>query len=285
MKKGLSLLLCLAIILSSTTICFGASVKKPTLKSADVLYEMEYGCSNTIGLYWKWDKKNSGYDVYAAHNNSKYSKVGTVKKQKVQTMRLSEGGKGKIVFRYDAPKKQGTYKFKVKAYKIIKGKKHYSSFSNAKSVPLQSNYPNFSARNYFKNWDNTFDLTIWNWYHTHDVEIDLTSIYFYDITKNQVVCGATPLCYNLNLTGNKQFTDAALYTGTFGIKSGNVCYLTFKANKNNVFTNPDLDSMKYEVYYNFTYNGKTYKACSSLAKSVYFTPDAYSTCGFDFYEY
>ncbi|MCB6994532.1 hypothetical protein LI177_13680 [bacterium 210820-DFI.6.37] len=80
---------------------------------------------------WKKVKGAKGYEVYRATKaKGKYKKVKTIKNGKTVTWTNKKLKEGKNYF------------YKVRAYKLVKGKKQYSKFSTAEwAVP--TNYPNW----------------------------------------------------------------------------------------------------------------------------------------------
>lgn len=262
MKKGLSLLLCLAIIFSSTTICFGASnsIKQPKISYGDVLDEYSYA-DNSIGLYWKWDKKVTGYDIYAEYEGRGFEKIDSIKKSKNLTIVTSRSEEKKFTYVYDADYITGKYTFKIKAYKIINGKKHYSKYSNKKVVNMQSELPNYQVTPYYIN--GYIYMMFDNWYHTYDVEVDLTSIILYNKYDGRVECGALPAGYMRG--GSTELLPFPNYR-SFSVKNDKLYTAVFSPNSKVLGT--DVDSGIYGVYYKFIYNNKEYVGYADSTQSI-----------------
>lgn len=77
----------------------------------------------SIGISWKKVSGASGYSVYrATSKNGKYTRVATTKKTSFTNTKL---------------KRKKTYYYKVRAYKTVKGKKYYGSYSDIKKLKLK----------------------------------------------------------------------------------------------------------------------------------------------------
>lgn len=90
--------------------------------------------SSKIKLTWNKNKDATGYDIYGTQCKTKIKKLKTVKKAGYTVKKV---GKSKI-------KSDRSYKFYVKAYKLINGKKVYISKSNTAHVKMtpSSKYAN-----------------------------------------------------------------------------------------------------------------------------------------------
>lgn len=79
--------------------------------------------SGSVKLKWKKVKKASGYEVYRSiGNKKKWKRVAVLKKN------------SKITWKQKKMKKGKKYFYKVRAYRIVKGRKYQGSFSKVKSV-------------------------------------------------------------------------------------------------------------------------------------------------------
>lgn len=81
-----------------------------------------------VTLGWTRDPAVTGYEIYMATSKSgKYSKIATITKNSVTSYKKTKLTKNKI------------YYFKIRAYKIIKGKKQYGAYSNIVSGTPKEN--------------------------------------------------------------------------------------------------------------------------------------------------
>ena len=95
------------------------TVAKTTLKKAKK-------SGRKAQLTWKKVKAATGYEVYqATKKNGKYTKVKTVKKNKVVTCKTK------------SLKRKKTYFFKVRTYRKVAGTTVYGAFSNVKKVTVK----------------------------------------------------------------------------------------------------------------------------------------------------
>ena len=93
-----------------------AKVKKVTAKAK----------KRTAVISWKKVKGASGYEVYrSTKKNGKYAAVKTINKGKTVTFTNKNLKKGK------------TYYYKVRAYKVVSGKKVYGKFSTIKKIKFK----------------------------------------------------------------------------------------------------------------------------------------------------
>lgn len=79
-----------------------------------------------IQIRWKRDEKATGYQIYMKTGaKGKYKLIKTIKKNKTVTYTKKKLKKGK------------TYYFKVRAYKTIRGKKNFGSYSSVKKMKVK----------------------------------------------------------------------------------------------------------------------------------------------------
>lgn len=79
--------------------------------------------SRSVALKWKKVKKASGYEVYRSIGNKKKWKRAAVLKKSA-----------KITWKQKNMKKGKRYFYKVRAYRVVNGKKYYGTFSKVKTV-------------------------------------------------------------------------------------------------------------------------------------------------------
>lgn len=101
----------------SSSTSFRMSISKPTN------LKITKRSSRKISLSWNKVKNVSGYIIYMQTGNGSYKKVGTVKNSSTFTKWSLKRGK--------------TYRFKIKAYKVIDKKTYYSSFSTPKTITMK----------------------------------------------------------------------------------------------------------------------------------------------------
>ena len=74
----------------------------------------------------KKQKNLSGYEVYrSTKKNKSFKKITTLKKA------------GKVIYVNKKLKKGKTYYYKVRAYKVVSGKKVYGKFSTIKKIKIK----------------------------------------------------------------------------------------------------------------------------------------------------
>lgn len=77
-------------------------------------------------ISWKKQKNASGYEVYrSTKKNKSFKKITTLKKA------------GKVIYVNKKLKKGKTYYYKVRAYKVVSGKKVYGKFSTIKKIKIK----------------------------------------------------------------------------------------------------------------------------------------------------
>ena len=103
-------------------VCIKAFTK--TIKPAKPTLTIKKPSSTSIKNSWKKIAGASGYTVYIATDKSTYKKVKTITKGST------------ISYTKTKLKKGHTYKFKIRAYKTVNGKKVYSNYSSVKSKKL-----------------------------------------------------------------------------------------------------------------------------------------------------
>lgn len=80
----------------------------------------------TVTLKWKKDRSVTGYEVYRSLNkNTGYKKVKTISKNRITSFKNTKLSRGR------------TYFYKIRAYKIVKSKKYYGSYSKVKSIKIR----------------------------------------------------------------------------------------------------------------------------------------------------
>lgn len=251
MKKWLSLTVCLAIILSSTTVCFGASsIKQPKVGYVYILNEIEFD-ENSIGLYWNWDKKVTGYDIYVDYEGRGFEKLDRIQRPENLTISTSRNGEKKFSYIYDADYKVGKYTFKIRAYKTTNGKTYYSKFSKTKAVNMQCGILNCQFTPFYS--DGHIYIMFDNWYHSYDVELDLKSVTLYNRIDKTAECGAIPVGYWRG--GNTEVLAFPDYN-TFAVKNDKIYTAIFNPRSNVLGTG--IDESAYGVCFKFKYNGKEY---------------------------
>ena len=119
MKKRISILTCICILIS----CLGMTQINASAKSKKVTVPKPIINSinqiDTTTLKIKWSKVNnvSGYQIYYKVSGSSYKRIKTV-------------GKNVRSYTHKNLKTNKKYFYKVRAYKVVKGKKYYSKWSN-----------------------------------------------------------------------------------------------------------------------------------------------------------
>lgn len=102
------------------------AVKSAVPKLATPVISKLTPSTKTINVSWKKVDGASGYEIYrAASKNSKYKCVKTITKGSTVTWKNSNLTKGR------------TYYYKIKAYRVVNGKKVYSSFSSIKYIKVK----------------------------------------------------------------------------------------------------------------------------------------------------
>ncbi len=145
MKKKLSILMCLCILLSSLSfsgITTSAkpkkvTVPKPTLKSVVQLD------TNTIKVKWSKVKSANKYQLYYKVSGGKYKRLKTLSKNTTSFThkKLTVGKK---------------YFYKVRAYKTVNGKKYYSKWSNQLAKKTSNYLMDLVKPYYVGNYNNWF---------------------------------------------------------------------------------------------------------------------------------
>lgn len=79
-----------------------------------------------VKVSWKKQKNVSGYEIYrSTKKNKSFKKIKTLKKA------------GKVTYTNKKLKKGKTYYYKVRAYKVVSGKKVYGKFSTVKKIKIK----------------------------------------------------------------------------------------------------------------------------------------------------
>ena len=122
-----TLIFMVSIVVAESSVAFAASLKTPKIKSATAK------SSTSISVKWKKVSGVSGYIIYQKKGNGNYKKVKVIEDDDSTSYtkkNLSSATK---------------YSYKVKAYKVRKGKKTYSAKSSAKSTYTKPSTPEITS--------------------------------------------------------------------------------------------------------------------------------------------
>lgn len=102
-----------------------AIVKAKIVPSEPILVSVKNSAAKKAVIKWKKVSGASGYEIYrATSKNGKYKKVKVITKGKTVSYTDSKLAKGK------------SYYYKIRAYRTVKGKKVYSSYSDVKEIKI-----------------------------------------------------------------------------------------------------------------------------------------------------
>lgn len=91
-----------------------------------VKLKVKKSSKRSVKISWKKQKNVSGYEVYrSTKKNKSFKKITTLKKA------------GKVIYVNKKLKKGKTYYYKVRAYKVVSGKKVYGKFSTIKKIKFK----------------------------------------------------------------------------------------------------------------------------------------------------
>ena len=216
LKKHISLILILAMLMTALpelgtadSVSAASTIKKTALTN-------HAAGSKSIKNTWKKVRGAKGYEVYrSAKKKGKYQKVKTIKKGKTTSWTNKKLKKNKAYF------------YKVRAYKIVKGKKKYSKFSAVQRA-VTTNTP------------------AWEWYmskkseKTDTIKLEITnkSRYNMNFTKNGIFfrdADSLEQAAELGESATPQELEAAgiyeLKAKAGTIRPGKTKVLTYKADK------------------------------------------------------
>ena len=98
-------------------------IAKPSMV---VKLKIKKSSKRSVKISWKKQKNASGYEVYrSTKKNKSFKKITTLKKA------------GKVIYVNKKLKKGKTYYYKVRAYKVVSGKKVYGKFSMIKKIKIK----------------------------------------------------------------------------------------------------------------------------------------------------
>lgn len=99
---------------------------KVTKPSRVTKLKLKKKSKRVVKVSWKKQKNVSGYEVYrSTKKNKSFKKIKTLKKV------------GKVTYTNKKLKKGKTYYYKVRAYKVVSGKKVYGKFSTVKKIKIK----------------------------------------------------------------------------------------------------------------------------------------------------
>ena len=106
------------------------TIKKKEIQIAKpsrvVKLKIKKSSKRSVKISWKKQKNASGYEVYrSTKKNKSFKKITTLKKA------------GKVTYVNKKLKKGKTYYYKVRAYKVVSGKKVYGKFSTIKKIKIK----------------------------------------------------------------------------------------------------------------------------------------------------
>lgn len=106
------------------------TIKKKEIQIAKpsrvVKLKIKKSSKRSVKISWKKQKNASGYEVYrSTKKNKSFKKITTLKKA------------GKVIYVNKKLKKGKTYYYKVRAYKVVSGKKVYGKFSTIKKIKIK----------------------------------------------------------------------------------------------------------------------------------------------------
>ena len=106
------------------------TIKKKEIQIAKpsrvVKLKIKKSSKRSVKISWKKQKNASGYEVYrSTKKNKSFKKITTLKKA------------GKVIYVNKKLKKGKTYYYKVRAYKVVSGKKVYGKFSMIKKIKIK----------------------------------------------------------------------------------------------------------------------------------------------------
>lgn len=106
-----------------TAMCTVTVMKRPVTKPVKVKLKKLKKKNNTVTVRWKKVKDTVGYQVYMKAKKGGFKLVKTIKKAKT--------------LKFKKKLKAGTYRFKVRAYKLDGEKKVYGNFSAVKKIKIK----------------------------------------------------------------------------------------------------------------------------------------------------
>ncbi len=105
---------------------FSKVVSAKPVPAKAAISSVKNSASKTATVKWKKVSGASGYEIYSATSkNGKYKKVTTIKKG------------GTVSYKNTKLKKGKTYYYKVRAYRMVDGKKIYGAYSSVESVKMK----------------------------------------------------------------------------------------------------------------------------------------------------
>lgn len=119
-QKFISVLMALSLIFSVVSFS-GISVSAASVKAIKIT-SVKAKSKTSVTIKWKKVSGVKGYVIYQKKSGGSYKKIATVK------------GGSKVSYTKKSLKSGTKYYYKIKTYKVVKGKKVYSSYSSAKSV-------------------------------------------------------------------------------------------------------------------------------------------------------
>ncbi len=109
------------LFLFSTCFYGSVSVSAASIKTTKIT-SVTAKSKTSVSIKWKKVSGVKGYVIYQKKSGGSYKKIATI------------SGSTKVSYTQKGLKSGTKYYYKIKAYKVVKGKKVYSSYSSAKSV-------------------------------------------------------------------------------------------------------------------------------------------------------
>lgn len=252
-KKVISLVLILVMLLASTSIAFGATVKIGKTYNLSVMYST----ISSVYLEWQTVKNITGYCIYrSTDEDSGYKKIATTKGTEVNDSWRSYN---------DLSVKSGnTYYYKVRAYKKVNGKTYYGKYSRVVMAETKYDQPVFysgAAPASTSNMMLYVGLSSGLYYNT---KIDMDSMYLYDMEKDRIIRHLKPSQVNYN-DSTWQSTWETMQGSYLSLKNGNNLGIILTQEDGRTY----LSGEKYGVMFDVEYNDKHYCVITSINKTIY----------------
>lgn len=196
--------------------------------------------TGSITIKWNYAKYASGYEIYRAKGNGSFSKIKTIKNGNTKA------------FTNSGLKSSTKYRYKIRSYKWVNGKKLYGSYSAVKSISTKQLKPAYSVV-----------MSSSTDYYCGAVVMYIKN----NATKPMTIINDNPwLCDNdyysydrdLDLAGYSIDGDRIYTASSVTIPAGGSRYIIFDVEGDDTWYD-----YKSTVYFSFKFNNKQYRASSS----------------------